>query len=68
MGIQWHAFGIGRRLGCRERHRQNRIGSQSRLVIRAIQLQHGIVQTALVPRIHSQQRITNLAIHGLDGF
>ena len=68
IAIERHATGISRRLGNGKRHAENSIGTEASLVGRAIQFNHGAVNSDLVFSIHVGQRFKNLAIHGCHGF
>ena len=66
MCIQWQAGIGGRRLRRRQGHRQNGVGSQLRLILGAVQLQHYLIQGLLIRRIMPQQGLSDLGVHILN--
>ena len=56
-----------RRLGDRERDRQHRIGAEARLVGRAVQLDHRLVDLDLVEDVHAGDGVEDLALDIADG-
>ena len=59
--------GLGRgRLGRRQRHAQNRVGAEPRLVRSAVELDHRAVEGLLVGGIEPVNRLRELAVHVRD--
>ena len=54
------------RLGGRERHPEQRIGAEPRLVGRAVERDHGVVDQDLVLGIHAADGVENLALDRID--
>ena len=55
-----------RRLGHRQRNAQDGVGAQPRLVGRAVQRDHGVINLDLVFGIQARQRVKDFAVHGGD--
>ena len=56
----------GRRLGRRQRHGEDRVGSEARLVRGAVEIDHREVDGALILRVEAFQEVADLAVHVLD--
>ena len=66
---QRHAQIVRRRLGDREGDAEDGVGTQARLVRRAVQIDHDIVDLHLLGRVHPADGVENLALdiaHGLQ--
>ena len=64
--IQWHAEVLGASVcGC-QAHTQNRVGTQTALVLGAIQFNHGAIKLGLRARIHPSHCFKNLMIDVVD--
>ena len=59
---------LGNRRGLRasERNAENGIGAEARLVGRAVERDHGLVDLGLRLGIHAAERIEDLAVDGVD--
>ena len=55
------------RLGDRERDSEDRVGAQRRLVRRAVQVDHHLVDDALLVGLDAEQRLTDDLVDRLDG-
>jgi hypothetical protein len=66
VAIQRQARFLGRRLGGRQRHRQDGVGPQARLVLGVVQLDHGLVDERLLHRIEPDDRLADLGVDVLD--
>ena len=56
----------GRRLGDRERHAEDGVGAEPRLVGRAVERDHGLVDLGLRLGVHAADRVENLAVDRVD--
>jgi hypothetical protein len=63
IAIQRQAQILGRRLGDRERHAEDGVGAEARLVRRAVQVDHDVVDADLLGGVHPADGIENLAFH-----
>ena len=64
--VQWHAQRRSRSFGGGQRNSQNRIRAQLRFGIRAVERQHGAVDSDLIGGVHANQFISNRGVHILD--
>ena len=56
-----------RRLAHGQRHAQDGVSAQSALVVRAVQLQHNVVDGALIVGLEADERVGDLIIHMANG-
>jgi hypothetical protein len=68
IAVERQAGGFGGSLGHGQRHAQDAIGAEPRLVRRAVQFNHGAVDGDLVFGLHAGKAIENLAVDGGHGF
>ena len=61
------ARGFGGRLGDGERHAEDGVGAEARLVGRAVELDHRLVDLDLVLGVETADRLEDLAVDGFDG-
>ena len=66
IAIERQARRLGGRLGDRQRDAEDRIGAELRLVRRAVERDHRVVDQDLVFRLEAGQRLENIAIDRLD--
>ncbi len=66
IAIERQAGVLGRGLGVRQRHAEDRIGAEPPLVGRPVEVDHHAVDTRLVLRIHPGQQVEDLAVHRVD--
>ena len=57
----------GGRLRGRQRHREDRVGAEARLVGRAVEVDHGEVDRALVFGVEALEQVADLAVHVVHG-
>ena len=55
VGVEGELHGFGSRLGHRQRDTQDGVGSETALVLRAIELDEGTIHHRLVPGVHAQE-------------
>ena len=56
--------GSSRRLGHRERHAEDRVGAEPRLILGAVERDQRLVDLGLVLGIHAADRVENFALGG----
>ncbi len=66
--IQWLLTMGCRRLGRGQRYRQNRIRTQFGFIVRAIQIEHGLIQLRLLGSVHTLQRGIDGGVDNIDRF
>jgi hypothetical protein len=64
IAVQGHAVIVRRRLGDGERDAEDGVGAEPRLVRRAVQIDHDIVDRRLRLGIHAADRIEDLGLNG----
>ena len=67
IAVERQARSHRRRLRHRQRHAQNGVGAQPRLVGRAVERDHRRVDARLLFGIHAAERVEDFAVHGGDG-
>ena len=65
--VQRKTGGLGSGLGAGQGHAQDGVSAQSALVVRAVQLQHHVVDGALIVGLEADERIGDLVIHMANG-
>ena len=65
--VQGKLGGLCRSLGARQGNAQDRVGAQRALVRRAVQLEHDLVDGALIAGFDAHQGIRDLLVHMADG-
>ncbi len=65
--IERHALILGRRLGHRDGNGKDRVRPQPRLVRRAVEVDHDLVDMHLLGRLHAADGVENLALDIGDG-
>jgi len=63
---EWPVTLHGGRLRRRQRHREDRVRAETRLVRRAVEIDHGEVHGALVFGVKALQQVPDLAVHEVD--
>ncbi len=66
VAVKRQARGVRRRLGDRERYAENGVGAEPRLVRRAVEGDHRLVDSELIFGVEPGHRIEDVAIDGLD--
>ena len=65
--VQRKTGGLGSSLGAGQGHAQDGVSAQSALVVRAVQLQHNVVDGALIVGLEADKRVGDLVIHMTNG-
>ena len=65
--VQRETGGLGSGLGAGQRHAQDGVSAQSALVVRAVQLQHHVVDSALIVGFETDERVGDLIVHMANG-
>ena len=66
VAVQRQAQLVGRGLGHRQRHAEDGVGPEAGLVVGAVEVEHLLVDLALVERVEAEQRLAQLAVDVLD--
>lgn len=61
------AQGFGGGAGRGERHAEHGVGAEAGLVVRAVQIQHGVVHLHLAQRVEAHDRFRDLGVHVFNG-
>ena len=67
IAVERQAGRIGRSLGDGERHAEDGVGAESRLVRGAVELDHGLVDGDLLFGIHAADGVEDLVVDRIDG-
>ena len=66
IAVERQAGRFGRRLGDRQRHAEDGVGAEPRLVGRAVERDHRLVDLELVLRLEARDRVEQVAVDRLD--
>ena len=65
--VQRQGQGFGGGAGRGERHAEHGVGAEAGLVVRAVQIQHGVVHLHLAQRVEAHDRFRDLGVHVFNG-
>ena len=66
VAVEREARLLGRRLGAGDRHREDGVGAEARLVLGAVQLDQHLVDVRLLGGVEAEDRLADLGVHVLD--
>jgi hypothetical protein len=67
IAVERQAGFLGRRLGHRHRNREHGVGTETRLVVGAVEMNQRLIDERLFLGIEANDRLGNLGVHILDG-
>ena len=59
--------GLGGSVQSGQGHAEDGVGAQTALVRGAVELDHGLIESALIGSVHADDLRSDLLVHGLDG-